>query len=93
MGFEPWTSVAHRSICTPAATPALLTLQHSFSLVFNSLRPILVWAGTENALFFVYYVGISMNVFAVGVSHWSYFLASEYGTFLLVIRMNLIIQN
>jgi hypothetical protein len=34
-----------------------------------------------------------MKVFAVGVSRWSYFLASEYGTFLLVIRMNLVIQN
>ena len=45
------------------------------------------------SLFFVYYVGISMKVFAVGVSRWSYFLASEYGTFLLVIRMNLVIRN
>jgi hypothetical protein len=34
-----------------------------------------------------------MKVFAVGVSHRSYFLASDYGTFLLVICMNLIIQN
>jgi hypothetical protein len=39
------------------------------------------------------YVGISMNVFAVGVSRWSYFLASDYGSFLLVIRMNLVIRN
>jgi hypothetical protein len=52
-----------------------------------------VRAGTKNSLFFVYYVGISMKVFAVGVSRWSYFLASEYGTFLLVIHMNLVIQN
>jgi hypothetical protein len=57
----------------------------------NSLRPILVLVGTENSLFFIYYVGISMKIFAVGVSHWSYFLASEYGTFLLVICMNLVI--
>jgi hypothetical protein len=34
-----------------------------------------------------------MKVFAVGVSRWPYFLASEYGTFLLVIRMNLVIRN
>ena len=34
-----------------------------------------------------------MKVFAVGVLRWSYFLASEYGTFLLVIRMNLVIRN
>jgi hypothetical protein len=34
-----------------------------------------------------------MKKFAVGISRWSYFLASEYGTFLLVIRMNLVIQN
>ena len=34
-----------------------------------------------------------MKVFAVGVSRWSYFLASDYCTFLLVIRMNLVIQN
>jgi hypothetical protein len=34
-----------------------------------------------------------MNVFTVGSSRWSYFLASEYGTFLLVIRMNLVIRN
>jgi hypothetical protein len=34
-----------------------------------------------------------MKVFAVGMSHWSYFLASEYGTFLLVIRMNLVIRT
>jgi hypothetical protein len=34
-----------------------------------------------------------MKVFAIGVSRWSYFLASEYGTFLLVIRINLVIRN
>ena len=34
-----------------------------------------------------------MKVFAVGVLRWSYFLASEYGTFLLVIRINLVIRN
>ena len=34
-----------------------------------------------------------MKVFAVGVSRWAYFLASDYGTFLLVIRMNLVIRN
>ena len=35
-----------------------------------------------------------MKVFAVGVFRWSYFVASEYGTFLLfVIRMNLVIRN
>jgi hypothetical protein len=34
-----------------------------------------------------------MKVFAVGISRWSCFLASDYGTFLLVIRMNLVIQN
>ncbi len=34
-----------------------------------------------------------MKVFAVGVSRWSYYLASKYGTFLLVIRMNLVIRN
>ncbi len=34
-----------------------------------------------------------MKVFAVGVSRWSYFLASEYGTFLLVICMNLVINT
>ena len=34
-----------------------------------------------------------MKVFAVGVSRWSYFLASEYGTFLLVICINLVIRN
>jgi hypothetical protein len=51
---------------------------------FNSLRSILVRAGTENSPFFVYYVGISMKVFAVGASRWSYFLASEYGTFYLL---------
>jgi hypothetical protein len=34
-----------------------------------------------------------MKVFAVGVLRWSYFLASKYGTFLLVIRINLVIRN
>jgi hypothetical protein len=34
-----------------------------------------------------------MKVFAVGVSRWSYYLASDYCTFLLVICMNLVIQN
>ncbi len=34
-----------------------------------------------------------MENFALGVSCWSYFLASDYGTFLLVIRMNLVIRN
>jgi hypothetical protein len=34
-----------------------------------------------------------MTVFDVGILRWSYFLASDYGTFLLVIRMNLVIQN
>ena len=34
-----------------------------------------------------------MQIFAVGVLRWSYFLASDYGTFLLVIRMNLVIRN
>jgi hypothetical protein len=34
-----------------------------------------------------------MKVFAVGISRWSYILASKYGTFLLVIRMNLVIRN
>ena len=34
-----------------------------------------------------------MEVFAVGVSRWSYFLASDFATFLLVIRMKLVIQN
>jgi hypothetical protein len=35
-----------------------------------------------------------MKVFAIGVLRWSYFLASEYGTFLvLVICMNLVIRN
>jgi hypothetical protein len=34
-----------------------------------------------------------MKVFAVGVSRWSYYLASEYDSFLLVIRMNLVIRN
>jgi hypothetical protein len=34
-----------------------------------------------------------MKNFAVGVTRWSYFLASNYGTFLLVICMNLVIQN
>ena len=45
------------------------------------------------SLFFVSYVGISIKKFAVGVSRWSYFLASESGTFLLVICMNLVIRN
>ncbi len=34
-----------------------------------------------------------MKNFVVGILRWSYFLASNYGTFLLVIRMNLVIQN
>jgi hypothetical protein len=34
-----------------------------------------------------------MKVFAAGVSRWSYFFASKYGTFLLVIRMKRIIRN
>ncbi len=34
-----------------------------------------------------------MKGFAVGISCWSNFLASDYGTILLDIRMNLVIQN
>jgi hypothetical protein len=34
-----------------------------------------------------------MKVFAIGILRWSYYLASDYGTFLLVIRINLIIRN
>jgi hypothetical protein len=50
--------------------------------------------GNENSLSFSFsYVGISIKVFAVGVLRWSYFLASDYGTFLLVICMNLVIRN
>ena len=33
------------------------------------------------SLFFVSYVGINIKNFAVGISRWSYFLASEYGTY------------
>ena len=35
VGFEPRTIVAHRSLRTPATTPALLTSRYSFSLVYN----------------------------------------------------------
>jgi hypothetical protein len=34
-----------------------------------------------------------MKVFAVGILLWSYFLASDYGPFLLVIPMNLVTRN
>jgi hypothetical protein len=39
------------------------------------------------------YVGISMKKIPVGILRRSYFLASDYSTFLLVIHMNLVIKN
>ena len=63
----------------------------------SGLEQLKTYCGSDEnqklSLFFVAYVGISMKKFAFGISRLSYFSASNYGIFLLVIRTNLVIRN
>ncbi len=93
MGANLSNLVTHHMV-EPQTPPGVL--HKSISCKFKVFLLRLLWFGQGNqklSFFLVSYVGISMKKFAIGILPWSYFVARYYGTFLLVIRMNRVIQN